>query len=189
MAGIHKQIRSSLVAARRFSLRSVCFVLSLTFVVPMQAAENVNDAEASFHYIVSTLKTFNDSGRLVNNPGIDGADLEHFILLLREAYRDFSGDFNSESAMCRFYRDPENSRMTIEERAEISFSYLRDLESRIERIETANLNFKEELELQFGRIVLENIGTTKLNSMSSQRLPASQFDEAATISFLDAMCS
>ena len=173
----------------QFSLRASCLVFALCLAVQAKGAEGPNDAEASFHYIVSTLKTFSDTGRLVNNPGIDGADLEHFILLLEQAYQDFSADFNSESAMCRFYRDPENGRMTIEERAEISFSYLRDLDARVERIAAANSNFREELELQFGRIVLENINTTKLKSMSSQRLPASEFDEAATISFLDAMCT
>ena len=152
-------------------------------------AEATKDAEASFNYISSTLQTFHDSGRLVNNPGIDGSDLEYFIALLEDAYEGFSKDFNSESAMCRFYRDPENGRMTIEERAELSTAYLRSIDARIELFDSANEEFQEAVLDQFGRIVLDNINAAKLNSLSNQRLPSSTFDEADTINFLDAMCS
>jgi hypothetical protein len=53
----------------------------------------------------------------------------------------------------------------------------------------ANADFKEAVEDQFGRIVLENINVVKQNSVSYQQLPPSGFDEAAMINFLDAMCS
>ena len=156
---------------------------------PLIAAEATDDAQASFNYISSTLQTFRESGRLVNNPGIDGSDLEHFIALLEDAYEGFSKDFNSDSAMCSFYRDPENGRMTIEERAELSFLYLRSIDARIELFDRANREFEEAVIDQFGRIVLENISSIKQDSLSNQRLPSSSFDEAATISFLDAMCT
>ncbi len=156
---------------------------------PLFAAEATQDAERSFNYISSTLQTFRGSGRLVDNPGIDGSDLEHFIALLEDAYQRFSKDFNSESAMCRFYRDPENGRMTIEERAELSALYLRSIDARIELFDAANREFREEVLDQFGRIVLDNIDALKVNSVSNQQLPSSTFDEAALISFLDAMCS
>ncbi len=155
----------------------------------LYGAEATEDAQASFNYISSTLQTFRGSGRLVNNPGIDGSDLEHYIALLEVAYQNFSREFNSESAMCRFYRDPENARMTIEERAELSALYLRSVDSRIELFASANREFQDEMLEQFGRIVLDNINAAKLNSVSNQRLPSSTFDEAALISFLDTMCS
>lgn len=168
---------------------AIPLLILLALSTPLLAAEASDDAQASFTYIASTLQTFRGSGRLVNNPGIDGADLEHFIALLEQSYERFSSDFNSESAMCHFYRDPENARMTIEERAELSQLYLRSPEARAELFATANSEFLEEVEMQFGRIVLDNINAIKLESRSSQRLPSSSFDEAATISFLDAMCS
>lgn len=170
-------------------LKACSFSLLVCFSPLLNAAEGIEDADASFSYISSTLQAFRGSGRLVNNPGIDGSDLEHFIALLDEAQLNFSGEFDSESAMCRFYRDPQNSRMTIEERAELSFSFLRDLADRIALYISANDEFQNAVQDQFGRIVLDNINATKLESVSNQRLPSSAFDEAATISFLDAMCT
>lgn len=167
-----------------------CCLSSLLLLSPwLNAADSIGDAQASFNYISSTLQTFRGSGRLVNNPGIDGSDLEHFIALLDEAQLSFSREFNSESAMCRFYRDPENGRMTIEGRAELSFSFLRDLADRIALYNSANAEFTITVEDQFGRIVLDNINAIKFDSVSNQRLPSSAFDEAATINFLDSMCT
>ena len=170
------------------TIRAIQFSLLLLLPIAVTGAEASRDAEASFNYISSTLQSFRGSGRLTNNPGIDGADLEHFIALLDEAYQRFSRDFNSESAMCRFYRDPENARMTIEERAELSMLYMRNPEAQAELFVAANEEFQRSVEEQFGRIVLENINRVKLDSRSNQRLPSSNFDEAATINFLDAMC-
>ena len=169
--------------------QAACFALVLLVSGLLVAAENAADAGASFKYIASTLQTFRGSGRLVNNPGIDGADLEYFIALLEEAYQGFSRDFNSESAMCRFYRDPENGKMTIQDRAQLSYSFLRGPAARLEKINLANADFKEAVEDQFGRIVLDNINVVKQNSVSYQQLPPSGLDEAAMINFLDAMCS
>jgi len=171
-------------------LHKVCdIVFLLGFSSCLHAAEGIEDAEQSFSYISSTLQTFRGTGRLVDNPGIDGSDLEHYIALLDQAYLGFSKFFNSESAMCRFYRDPENGRMTIEERAELSFSFLRDLPERISLYNSANAEFESAVEEQFGRLVLESIDRIKLESVSNQRLPSSAFDEAATINFLDSVCT
>ena len=172
------------------SLLKVCCFSSLACLSPwLNAAEGIEDAQASFTYISSTLQTFRGSGRLVNNPGIDGWDLEFFIALLDESQRSFSREFNSESAMCRFYRDPENGRMTIQERAQLSLSFLRDLADRITLYISANAEFKDNVDEQFGRIVLDAINVIKVESVSNQRLPSSAFDEAATINFLDSMCT
>lgn len=171
------------------TLKACCFSALICFSPWLIAADSIEDSQASFDYISSTLQTFRSSGRLVNNPGIDGSDLEYFIILLDEAQLSFSRQFNSESAMCSFYRDPENSRMTIQDRAELSFSFLRDLADRITLYISVNAEFKESVEDQFGRIVLDNINIIKLNSVSNQRLPSSAFDEAATINFLDSMCT
>jgi len=136
----------------------------------------------------STLSTFRDTGRLVNNPGVDGSDLEAFIELLDFYYEQFSSGFNSDSAMCRFYRDPDNGRMTIEERAEISFSLLRELPDRIERYITVDEDFQNELADEFGTFLLDNINQIKIDLLSNQQLPLSEFDEAAVISFIDSAC-
>ncbi len=162
-------------------------------VVPIGFAQldtaSIASAQSSFKYISSTLNTFRSSGRLTDNPGIDGSDLEHFILLLDEFYDSFTQGFGPDSSMCRFYRDPENGRMTIEERAELGFSFLRDLPARLERYVSIDKQFQDEVEDQFGSILKENINRIKLDSVSNQRLPASEFDEAAKINFADTACS
>ena len=79
--------------------------------------------------------------------------------------------------------------MTIEERAELSISFLRDLADRITLYISVNVEFKDNVDDQFGRIVLDYINVIKVESVSNQRLPSSAFDEAATINFLDSMCS
>ncbi len=163
----------------------------LLAVQPVYAVEStalIESAETSFKYIANTLYTFRSTGRLVNNPGIDGSDLEHFILLLEDFYRQFSSGFDRDSAMCQFYMDPENGRMTIEDKAEISFGFLRDLDDRLDRYISVDGEFKDSVEEQFGSILLTNIMQAKQGAISNQRLPSSDFDEAARINFADTSC-
>ena len=164
------------------------FLVTIAFPLHCHSQSSIESAEASFRYVHSTLSTFRDTGRLVNNPGVDGSDLEAFIELLDFYYEQFSSGFNSDSAMCRFYRDPDNGRMTIEERAEISFSLLRELPDRIERYITVDEDFQNELADEFGTFLLDNINQIKIDSLSNQQLPLSEFDEAAVISFIDSAC-
>ena len=152
------------------------------------AQTEISDAEQTFVYISSTLNIFKTTGRLVNNPGIDGSDLEPFIELLEYYSEEFSKEFNADSAMCGYYLNPENSRMTIEEKAQISFSFLTSLETRVEQYLTVNEDFQEELAEEFGTFLLDNINELKLQSVSHLRLPSSELDEAAVISFLDSTC-
>jgi hypothetical protein len=155
---------------------------------PQTTSSTTKTVEQTFLYIKSTLDTFRGTGRLVNNPGIDGADLEVFIDFLAEFEATFSVEFSPVSAMCNYYLDPENSRMTIEERAEIAFSFLSELDKRISRYSKAAEEFDEMIEVEFGQLVLEQIKELKLHASSHQRLPSSQFDEEAVISFLDSAC-
>lgn len=152
------------------------------------AQTEISDAERTFAYISSTLNTFKTTGRLVNNPGIDGSDLESFIELLDYYSEEFSKEFSADSVMCGYYLNPENSRMTIEEKARISFGFLSSLEIRIEHYLAVNEDFQEELAEEFGTFLLDNINDLKLRSVSHLRLPSSVLDEAAVISFLDSAC-
>ncbi len=153
------------------------------------AQSAVNDAEQSFNYISSTLNAFQASGRLVNNPGIDGSDLEAYLDLLRYYYDEFSRDFNRDSPMCDFYRDPDNSRMTIEKKAEISFNILSDLDKRVDHYIVTNDSFQNQLADEFGTFLLDNVVELKAQSTTSHGLPASVVDEAGMISFVDSACT
>lgn len=166
----------------------VLFFSICAYASDVSAQFSLASAESSFKYINSTLQTFRNTGRLVNNPGVDGSDLEAFMDVLEFYYDQFSGEFNSESSMCAFYLDPENGRMTIEERAELSFSFLRDLDDRISRYIETDEEFQNEIADEFGTFLLDNINELKLESVSNQQLPSSVFDEAAVINFIDSVC-
>ena len=90
--------------------------------------------------------------------------------------------------MCQFYMDPENGRMTIEDKAELSFSFLRDLDDRVELYLSVDEEFQNQVVDEFGSFLLDNINEEKLVSSNSQQLPSSTFDEAAIISFIDSVC-
>lgn len=186
-----RSIQNAILKSCRRRAASYLLFLLLPLSHSLSAAESAQelaDAESSFHFIVTALQV-RDEDSLPSGLDIDAADRARFVALLEAAYQDFSRDFNSESAMCRFYRDPENARMTIEERADLSRLYLRELDARLERIVAANVAFREALMQQFGGDVLVNIDAAKQGAVSNQRLPTSRFDEAALISFLDAMCT
>ena len=172
----------------RNKFKLITLTLLLVYSNSGLAQVGVSDAEQTFAYISSTLNTFKTTGRLVNNPGIDGSDLESFIDLLEYYFAEFSDDFNAESEMCGYYLNPENSRMAVEEKAQISFSFLNSLEARIEKFLAVNEDFQEELAEDFGTFLLDNVNELKPQSVSQLRLPSSLFDEAAAINFLDSSC-
>jgi len=146
------------------------------------------NAESTFKYLANTLQVYRTTGRIAVNLGLDGADYEHFLEIIETAHQEFSKDFASESAMCMFYLDPENFRMTIEERAELSFSFLGDLDLRAEQYAKIDEDFLNLIEREFGTILQEDLIAAKQQAVSNQRLPSSGFDEAAVINFADTAC-
>ncbi len=180
-------LKQTIICSNRWLISAYC--LCQIILAPISVAQTNSEADNTFAYIKSTLDTFNGSGRLVNNPGIDGADLEPFIDVLSEFELAFRKEFSPNSAMCTFYLDPENARLTIEERAEIAFSMMSDLNDRRAAYNALANEFSTRIESEFGSIVLGNIEKLEDIAVSYLRLPSSNFDEAAQISFLDAACS
>lgn len=175
---------------KRCHLRLLCvLLLSSHILLPVSHAQSdLASAEASFKYIATTLQTFRRTGRLANNPGVDGADLEHYLELLQTYYEEFQRDFGPDSAMCTFYRDPGNGRMTIEDRAEQSFSMLPGLAERNARYIAVDREFQAEMEDHFGSILLDAINVAKESVTGNQRLPSANFEQSVMINFLDTSC-
>ena len=175
-----------MVAMKQFKLLASILLV----VAPWSglAQEATNSAESTFKYLANTLQVYRTTGRIAVNLGLDGADYEHFLEIIETAYQTFSKDFSSESAMCKFYLDPENFRMTIEERAELSFSFLGDLELKAEQYAQIDEDFLNLIEREFGTILQEDLIAAKQQAVSNQRLPSSGFDEAAVINFADTAC-
>ena len=169
-------------------LMSILIAITSSWSIAQTTRSTIDSAETSFKYIATSLQVFRTTGRLVNNPGIDGADLEAYIELLDTYYEEFSSGFGSDSSMCKFYLDPDNGRMTIEDKAELSFSFLRSLEDRIALYIEIDAEFQDTVVQEFGSFVMRNINEAKVTTLSNQRLPSTDFDEAAVISFIDTMC-
>lgn len=167
-----------------------CLVLGCALLWPFLAMAQtpLASAEATFRYLASTLQTFRRTGRLADNPGIDGADIEHFMALLENYYNEFRRDFGPDSAVCNFYMSPANGRMTIEDRAEVSFSLLRSLADRNARYIAIDREFQAEVEAHFGSRLLDAITTGKSAATSNQRLPTADFEQSRIINFLDTAC-
>lgn len=164
-------------------------LVSLQYLLPVTYAQSeLASAEASFQYIANTLQTFRRTGRLANNPGVDGSDMEHYLELLQIWYEEFRRDFGPDSAMCTFYLSPENGRMTIEERAELSFGMLRNLTERNARYIAVDIEFQSEVEEHFGSRLLEAINVAKVSITSNRRLPSANFEQSVIINFLDTSC-
>lgn len=163
-------------------------VVLLPWSVPSAGQSALASAESSFAYIASSLQTFQRTGRLADNPGIDGADLEFFIDLLETWYGEFRRNFGPASVTCAFYMDPANGRMTIEERAQLSFGMLPDLEARNARYIAVDREFQADVVAHFGSLLLRNINDAKTAARSNQRLPTANFEQSVIINFLDTAC-
>jgi len=172
----------------RFSLFILLFFSAGSVSGQQEDSAAITSAEQSFQYIASVLQEFRSTGRVAPELGLDGANYQPFIDALQTAYVNFTNGFAGDSPMCQFYLDPENSRMTIEERAELAFSFLGDLQSRIQRYVRTDEIFQNTVRREFGGAALIKINQLKQNAVNNQRLPTTSFDEAARINFADAMC-
>ncbi len=170
-----------------FSLTATIPLLGHGGIVAAQG-EAAESAEQSVHYVAATLRAYRNSGRFADNPGIDEADMGRFIELPEDIQVRFPRNIGPDSPMCNFYRDPENARMTIEERAGIAHGFLPSLENRLRRYVEIDAAFRDALVDNFGSRALERINRIRSESVSSAMLPIREYDEAARIAFADSMC-
>ena len=110
-----------------------------------------------------------------------------FIELLEDIQVRFPRSIGPDSPMCNFYRNPENARMTIEERAGIAYGFLPSLENRLRRYVEIDAAFRNALVDNFGSRALERINRIRSEYVSSAMLPIRKYDEAVRIAF-DSMC-
>ena len=90
--------------------------------------------------------------------------------------------------MCQFYRDPENAGMAQRQRAERSFSLLKNLDDRITHYNNVEQEFHAAVEQEFGGRLWLNIVKLKQSAQSKQSLPTVFIDAKARFNFVDASC-
>lgn len=174
------------------AVRCLQTLLLMLVVQSGQAAteeEAIASAEASFKFIASSLQHFQRSGQIDSVLGLDGSEYEDFLALMRSSYGEFKQGFERGSALCRFYLDPENGRIEIEERANMGMQYLPALSARLQRYREVDARFQEMLVNSFGGGLLNRIQNLKYQATSYEYLPSWDLNAAEAIQFADTACS
>ncbi len=183
------------LAVTRASVPWTLFLLSMLLASAGASGQSDPDsrsesqsAEASYAYLQQTLQSYRQTGRLANNPGIDGAELEVFIDLLDQHHRRFAKDFHVDSAMCTSYRNSEDGEQSDVERARASLALLPTPGELVTHFLASDRDFQNELEYEFGRIVLENINRAKYALSNELALPIEAMDDASLAAFVAVAC-
>ena len=164
----------------------VSFMMTLEAVA--QASDDITNAQTNFNFIANVLQSFQRTGRLSDEIGLDGSEYQDFIRLLENSYQQFTRDFSPDSNFCKFYNDPENAIMEFEERAVLGFQYLPGLRGRQELYLKVSREFEQDILNSFGGIVLDRIRRLRLSSASFEYLPTRDLDAAETVNFADNAC-
>lgn len=169
----------------------LCLMVILFFSAGMaqgQTDTELTSAEQSFKFVAGTLQNYTRSGELESALGLDASDIESFIGLLRESYREFTRNFSPDSPFCSFYNDPNNAIMEIEERAGLGFQFLPAVASRQQRFVELDQQFQQGIRSIAGEGLLTRVNTLKKTTESFEYLPARTMDPAQTINFADTAC-
>jgi hypothetical protein len=129
---------------------SLCRFLKVTILVfqfglvGYGSAQEDQDGPLAYYFVSDMLMSFNLSGQIEPNPGLDGSDIEEFLSILKQYDQLFSQDFSVGSVFCRRYL--ESREVAITEAFDLLFG---DgiWEGKIARL---GENFWRELEEKFG---------------------------------------
>jgi hypothetical protein len=116
------------------------------------SAEEDRNKTLAYYFVSNTLLSFNLSGQIEPNPGLDGSDIEEFLSILEQYDQLFNQDFSVGSVFCRRYL--ESSEIASTEAFDLLFS---DgvWEEKVERL---GESFWRELEEKFGsRLMLRAV--------------------------------
>ena len=121
-------------------------------LVDYGSAQEDRDGSLAYYFVSNTLMSFNLTGQIEPNPGLDGSDIEEFLSILEQYDQLFNQDFSAGSVFCRRYL--ESSEIPSTEAFDLLFS---DgvWEGKVKRL---GENFWRELEEKFGsRLMLRAV--------------------------------
>lgn len=98
-----------------YSLSRALKVIILTFqfgFVGYGSAQRVQDGWLAYYFVSNMLQSFNLSGQIEPNPGLDGSDIEEFLSILEKYDQLFKQDFSAGSAYCRRFSDSPELAVT-----------------------------------------------------------------------------
>ncbi len=89
------------------ALKVIILIFQFGFVA-YGGAQGVQDGSLAYYFVSNTLQSFNLSGQIEPNPGLDGSDIEEFLSILEKYDQLFNQSFSAGSAYChRFSESPE----------------------------------------------------------------------------------
>ncbi|MCB1670535.1 MAG: hypothetical protein R3F41_04445 [Gammaproteobacteria bacterium] len=150
--------------------------------------ERFADAQQTFKFIARTLRDYDRNGEIDQSLDIEPGARDTFIELLRHYYADFTEAFSPDSNFCRFYQNPRNAIMEIEERAALAFQYLRQPADRVQRYADLASQFGEQVRAELGDTVAAAIERLKTDASSFEYLPGFEMYSAERVNFADTAC-
>lgn len=154
------------------------------------SAQEDQDGTLAYYFVSNTLMSFNLSGQIEPNPGLDGSDIEEFLSILEQYDQLFNQDFSAGSVFCRRYS--ESQEMAITKAFDVLFS---DglWEGKVARL---GENFWRELEEKFGsRLMLGAVAQASLfakhretNSQDGIAFPRVDFNLSERLGFSKRHC-
>lgn len=76
------------------------------------SAQEDQDGTLAYYFVSNTLMSFNMSGQIEPNPGLDGSDIEEFLSILEQYDQLFNQDFSAGSIFCRRYSESQEIAIT-----------------------------------------------------------------------------
>ena len=88
-----------------YSLSRALKVIILMFqfgFVGYGSAQRVQDGSLAYYFVSNMLQSFNLSGQIEPNPGLDGSDIEEFLSILEKYDQLFKQDFIKQLLLIQF---------------------------------------------------------------------------------------
>ncbi|MFM1895449.1 MAG: hypothetical protein RLZZ385_523 [Pseudomonadota bacterium] len=171
-------------------MKQVCaalLVAGMILPVPSAVAQTELD-DATFRFVAASLQAVRREGQFPAALQLMDGQAVLLLDLLDQSYHRYKQGVEPDSPFCRFYMDPENGRMEIEERAAKAFLYLPPLASRLERYHQATLEFEDKVRRGLGDSVWTHIAAARLQAASFEYLPSWELAAEEKIHFADTVC-
>lgn len=154
------------------------------------SAQEDQDGSLAYYFVSDMLMSFNLSGQIEPNPGLDGSDIEEFLSILEQYNHLFTQDFSAGSVFCRRYLE------SWEMAATGAFDLLFSDGVWEEKVVSLGENFWRELEEKFGsRLVSRAVAQAsarpkyfETNSQDGIALPTVDFTLSERLEFSKQHC-
>lgn len=160
----------------------------LTLPAASQAQDAATVAETTFKWVAATLRSLDREGALPATLALPDGRQDVFIALLREAYAGYTRGIAPNDPFCRYFLDPENGRVELEDRATRGFGLLPPLADRLRHFAEVTEALRTGVIAQVGGETWTAIEAQRRSAVSFEYLPVWALDAAERVHFADTAC-